>query len=127
MSLDKFPEAFERSERDGVPYGDAEDFNQFKMMFASWGGPGKELSPKQKQALYKEWIRYEAKLHGRRFREKTFTSYLGRAGQFSPKYGNYEAWYIQKARTSSYEVRIQRYIERHPNATLAEARGHKRR
>ncbi len=98
-----------------------------KAMFAEWAGHNWKDSPKQVQALYREWIPYKAKLHERRITQETFTKYLGREAGFSEKYGNYQAWYIQKPRTTSYMIRIERYMAKHPNATLAEARGHGRR
>ena len=45
--------------------------------------------------------------------------------KFSKNYGNFQQWHSKTARTTAYERRIINYIRNHPNANLAEARGHK--
>jgi hypothetical protein len=46
---------------------------------------------------------------------------------FSAKYGSFGNWREQRARSSAYVDRIQRYMEHHPHTTSAEARGHRRK
>jgi len=44
--------------------------------------------------------------------------------RFSRSYATYQVWMEKTARTTRYQQRIIQYMQRHPDASLSEARGH---
>jgi hypothetical protein len=48
-----------------------------------------------------------------------------RERDFSRSYTTFSIWMEKTTRTSRYQQKVINYIKNHPNATLAEARGHK--
>ena len=127
--MDKFPEVFRRFE-EFVDTDSIESFKELHAEISSYFGRKWIDSPKQNAALLVEWngivAKRLSKLKGRE-REKIYTSFLGKGQQFSPKYGNFQAWFVQKPRATAYTIRIEQYMTKHPYATLAEARGHRKR
>lgn len=45
--------------------------------------------------------------------------------EFSRNYSDFQQWQSKTARTTAYHRRIANYMRNHPNASLAEARGHR--
>ena len=126
--MDKFPEAFGRFE-EVVDTDSIVSFRELHAEFAMYAGRKWKDSPLQNQALLVEWNRIVTERLGNlrgREQEKIYTSFLGK-GQFSIKYGSFSGWEQKGTRSSAHERRIMRYMERHPTATLAEARGHRRK
>lgn len=100
------------------------------MAFASW--QGFRPSPRQKQALAIEARRLGIPVHVLQMRkvavhDKRRISYAEVAGKFSLEFSSYNIWREKPQRSSAYQRRVEGYLIRHPHATLAEARGHRRK
>jgi hypothetical protein len=103
-----------------------------KAEFKSWAGRNWKDTALQNRALERE-----AKRRGIPVPEAEAVKAWRKAGVhrwlverevvFSVKFPDYASWRESEARTSAYQRRIQRYMQRFPHATLAEARGHGKR
>lgn len=112
--MDKFPEAFDRFE-EVVDVDKIDSFRELKAAFSSWAGSKWLNTSKQNSALRVEARRIGITVEG-----------TVRA-MFSRKFSSFSSWSERRARTSVYQRRIMNYMKAHPNATLSEARGHRRR
>lgn len=83
------------------------------MAFGHWAGYKWKHSSRQLEAL-----RIEAEKHG---------IPSGYSRRFSYGYESFSFWMARPLRTSTYQQRVINYMRRHPQATLKEARGHRRR
>jgi hypothetical protein len=131
---DKFPEAFSRFQQD-VPTRQIETFNQLTLAFASWAGQKWRDTSRQLDALAIQarklgipvadyYMREQRKWDERRQWDEAIYSEAQETG-FSIKYSSFQQWQSKTARTTAYERRIINYVRNHPNASLAEARGHR--
>jgi len=138
MVSEKFAEAFDRF-KDDVDVRKFKTFEQLELGFTSWyEGHGKwQGTNKQTDALADEanklgihtedyYRREQRKFDERRWREEAIMSEAQTTG-FSTKYSSCQVWTTKTVRTTAYQRRISNYMWNHPNATLAEARGHKKR
>lgn len=137
--MDKFPEAFERFEKD-VNVNKIESFKQLELEFESWSGKKWKGTSKQVRALEREARRLGIPLTGVRKVSKALTSKEQqrlvltqieqeeqaewRKVKFSSNYSNFQQWQSKTARTTAYQRRIANYMQKHPNANLQQARGH---
>ena len=131
--MDKFPEAFRRFEK----VVDVDKFDSYRDMsyaFGHWAGKRWRNTWKQNKALAREGNRLG-------FEDVKMPSFFGhkvkdeirikaerravRTKKFSRKYSSYNLWLEHETRTTSYQRRVIRYMQKHPNASLREARGHK--
>jgi hypothetical protein len=137
--MDKFPEAFRRFENK-VNVDDIETFPQLKLAIGSWGGRNWGPTRRQMDALYIEAKRLGIPTHGYRTREEEVHRIFGQSSletrvaiaqqreqRFSSNYVNHHEWLNKNTRITPYQKRIINYIRSHPNASLAEARGHRTR
>lgn len=130
--MDKFPMAFRRFEHK-VNVNSIETFRNLTLAFSGWAGGKWAGTDKQMEALAVQAHRLgiETKEYYRReqwkFNERQqFNEAIFKAPQekFSVKYSSFNKWQTQNVRTTAYQRRISNFLWRHPNATLAEARGH---
>jgi len=131
--MDKFPEAFRRFEK-VVDVDSFESYRELRYAFTQWASKRWRNTYSQNRALTRE---------GRKlgFKDTVMPSFFGqkvkdeirikaerkavRTKKFSRKYSNYNLWLKHETRTTAYQRRIIRYMQKHPNSTLREARGHK--
>jgi hypothetical protein len=132
ISTDKFPEAFKRFERK-VNVEKIETFRQLTLAFGSWAGEKWRGTSRQMDALAVQARRVGIPFEYYRSRQQQVRAIFRTAPQreiqgrekFSRSYNNFHQWKSKTARTTAYERRIINYVRNHPNATLAEARGHR--
>lgn len=105
INIDRFPEAFERFKH-SVNVDRIETFQQLVLSFSGWAGQKWKGTDGQYDALQREWD------------EET---------GFSRRYTSFQQWQTQTLRSTAYQRRISNYMWNHPDATLAEARGHTKR
>lgn len=129
--MDKFPEAFERFEND-VDIGRFVSYMELTSAFRWWAGEKWIGTPRQWEAFNAEAEKIGfpvPDLFREEFREArgsgSYVSVERRNARFSRKYGSYSAWEKQTERTTAYQRRVANYLRKHPNASLAEARGHR--
>jgi len=136
LSLDEFPEAFERFER-VVDVDRIRSFDALRMQFSHWAGRKWLDTPRQNEALQREWsriLRERAALQPPTPKEKELLKYMEKVTRappqpptkFSAKYKTMSEWKTHPHKTD-YARRIERALAKHPGATLKEARGHKKR
>src|SRR5208283_5103853 len=128
--MDKFPEAFRRFE-DRVSTRNIKTFEQLTLAFSSWAGSKWRDTDRQNDALAiqagklgiqtEDYYRREQAKH--QWDRDVMTVPEERI--FSTEYSSFEQWQTQTVRTTAYQRRISNYLWNHPNATLAEARGHR--
>lgn len=128
--MDKFPEAFRRFE-ETVDIDRIESFRQLRAEFAMWAGRNWKNTASQNRALAIEAVQRgipiaEGVKRHIPAKEGGFTRWLRTERKFSVKYASFQVWRDQ-TRTSAYQRRVEGYIARHPHASLAEARGHRRK
>jgi hypothetical protein len=131
---DKFPEAFERF-TEVVSIKNIDTWNKLEFSFGKWQGYAptrKQLNALATQArkLGIETTEYTTRKQSYKPITKTRPLIeqqmeVTRETQFSNEYTTFKAWNEKSARTTAYQRRIANYIRNHPNATLAEARGHR--
>jgi len=132
--MDKFPEGFSRFERD-VSTRQIETFEQLKLSFSGWAGLKWKDTYRQNDALAVQaqklriptedyYRREQRKWNERQQWEEAIYSEAQETG-FSRKYSSFQQWKTQTVRTTAYQRRVINYFRNHPNASLAEARGHK--
>ena len=133
ISTDKFPEAFRRFKQD-VPTRQIKTFRQLTLAFGSWAGEKWRGTNRQMDALAVQAKRLGIPLEDCRMKRQQVRAIFCRASRqtgiqgrekFSRSYSNFHQWQSKTARTTAYERRIINYIRNHPNASLAEARGHR--
>lgn len=133
---DKFPEAFARFTH-VVSVRNIKTWKQLQLAFGSWAG--KKWRPTRKQldglAIQARKLGIETRRY--RTREEQIRAIfkprptiqqqkeVQREKGFSKSYSSFNVWMEKTTRTTAYQRRIINYIITHPNATLAEARGHK--
>jgi len=133
--MDKFPEAFRRFE-DRVSTRNIKTFEQLTLAFSGWAGSKWRDTDRQNDALAIQAGKLGIQTEGyyRREQEKhqwdrAIFSEPQETGieeeRFSTEYSNFQQWQTQTVRTTAYQRRISNYLWSHPNATLAEARGHR--
>jgi hypothetical protein len=124
LSLDKFPEAFERFERT-VNIKDIKSFPEFVSAFESWQGYMCSLG--QRHALALEARRLNIPVESVMVRRARWVraEQRWREREFSVMFPSFSSWQEKPSRSSAYQKRIENYMKSHPNATLSEARGHK--
>jgi hypothetical protein len=144
--MDKFPEAFERFKED-VNVHRIQTFTQLESSFSSWAGWKWRGTYKQMEALENEADKlglegfYQGQQHfekpekQRKFEGKphfevkvsgkTAKKAWTKRIQYSRSYITFEQWQSKTGRTTAYERRVISYMKNHPNASLAEARGHR--
>lgn len=136
---DKFPEALDRF-TDDVSIKNIQNWEQLKLAFGHWAG--RKWLPTHRQL---DGLAIEARKLGLETRhltreqeiqrifwkatmqEKAQQQKMQREKDFSTKYNTFSGWIQKETRTTRYQQRVINYIRNHPNATLAEARGHKRK
>ena len=145
MVSEKFAEAFDRFCRD-VNVDKIETFKQLESAFASWARHKWVPTDKQINALKDEAEKPGIPLVGYRTIVKPHKTALERAVEavqaeearkmvappaprkpFSRKYVSFPVWLEKTARTTRttrYQQRVIRYMQKHPDANLSEARGH---
>lgn len=140
MVSEAFPEAFERFEKD-VNVDKIKTFSQLELAFESWYNGGRIYdnfggvigfrkwrgTPKQETALEQEARSIGIPIKARReYAVKRVRHarrvYTGK--EFSRSYDSYAVWLDKRTRTTAYQQRIILYMQKHPDATLAQARGH---
>jgi hypothetical protein len=133
---DKFPEAFHRFTR-VVSVRNIRTWKQMQFAFGSWAGKkwiptGKQLDGLAIQArkLGIETTDYRTRDEQVRaiFQRKAIFEQqkeVQREKGFSKSYSSFNVWMEKTTRTTAYQRRIINYIKNNPNATLAQARGHK--
>jgi hypothetical protein len=132
--MDKFPEAFRRFEQK-VDTDNIETWKQLQLVFGSWAGGKWKPTCKQTDALYIQAKRLGIPTHGYRTREEEVHRIFGQSAEetrvtiaqrrFSSNYVSHHEWLNKNAGTTAYQRRVINYLRNHPNASLAEARGHK--
>jgi hypothetical protein len=132
--MDKFPEAFRRF-KEKVDVDNIESWKQLQLAFGSWAGGKWRPTWKQTDALYIQAKRLGIPAHGYRTREEKVHRIFGQSTletkvviaqqRFSSNYVSHHEWLNKNARTTAYQRRVLNYIRKHPNASLAEARGHR--
>ena len=135
--MDKFPEAFKRFE-EKVKLDNIKTSKQLELAVDSWGGYRWIPTQIQLDALAREARRLGIPTHGYRTREEAVQRIfaqsaretrvaiaLKKEAKFSMKYVNQHEWLNKNASTTTYQRRIINYLRKHPNASLAEARGHR--
>jgi hypothetical protein len=135
--MDKFPEAFRRFEQK-VNTDNIETWKQLQLVFGSWAGGKWRPTCKQIDALHIQAKRLGIPTHGYRTREEEVHRIFGQSSletrvaiaqqreqRFSNIYVNHHEWLNKNTQTTPYQRRIIHFIRNHPNASLAEARGHK--
>jgi hypothetical protein len=139
MNLDKFPEAFERFE-DRVDVDRFNSYMELTYAFRHWAGQKWIGTSRQWKAFnveaerlgfsVPEFVRRELREAGAsgsyvsEERRATTPNTRVQNTQFSRKYGSYSAWQKNTEGKTSYQKRVSNYMRKHPNASLAEARGH---
>ena len=108
--MDKFPECFKRFKED-VNIDNIDSWRKLHSEFSSWAGSKWQDTSAQLTAL------------GIEARKEGIQTRFG----FSRQYSTFQSWSSSGAKGNSYRKRIASYMHRHPYATLAEARGHRRR
>jgi hypothetical protein len=137
---DRFPEAFRRFEQQ-VNTRNIETFRQLTLAFERWAGRNWIPTYKQLDALAREARKRGIPTEdlsrkiptGAMFqtaRETRIAIFQQREAQqrrFSRKYLDLKHWQAKAktARTTRYQQRIINYMKHHPEASLAEARGHR--
>jgi hypothetical protein len=134
---DKFPEAFKRLEQK-VNIDNIETFQQLNLVVGSWAGRKWVPTRLQMDALHREAKRLGIPTHGYRTREEEVHRIFGQSARetrvaiaqqkerrFSMNYVNHHEWLNNNTKTTPYQRRIINYLRNHPNASLAEARGHR--
>lgn len=131
VNIDKFPEAFKRFEHK-VNVKKIETFRQLTLAFGSWAGEKWRSTSRQMDALAIEARKRRIPLEDYRTRQQHVNAIFRTAQQtetqriqFSSQYSNFRQWQNETARTTAYQRRIKNYMRNHPNASLAEARGHR--
>jgi hypothetical protein len=136
--MDRFPEAFKRFE-EVVDVDRIESFRQLHFAFASWSGRKWHDTYMQNRALAVEARKHGIPLEGfftGRVERRVVASGGAVAGRetatkvevkFSRNYATFSSWSQKTSRTSAYQKRVANYLKAHPNATLSEARGHRKR
>jgi hypothetical protein len=130
--MDKFPEAFKRFKED-VNVNRINTFKQLTLAFSSWSPKKWRGTSRQMDALAVQANRLGIPLEGYRTRQQQISGIFGRTAQqsiqgrekFSRNYRSFQEWQSRTVRTTAYERRIANYFRNHPNASLAEARGHR--
>jgi hypothetical protein len=138
--LDKFPEAFDRFCED-VNVDRIETWKQLVSFFGSWAGRKWVPTGRQLDALAKEARKLGIEPEGYRTREEHIKAIyqsaletriaieqrteVQREKRFSTSYVSFQVWMEKTTRTTRYQQRVIDYIRNHPNASLAEARGHR--
>ena len=131
--MDKFPEAFERFQ-DDVNVRRIETFEQLKLSFSGWAGFKWKDTSRQNDALAvqsrklgietEDYYRREQQKWDREHQWDEAIYSEAQETNFSTKYNSFQQWQTQTVRTTAYQRRVSNYARNHPNATLAEARGH---
>ena len=129
--MDKFPEAFGRFEKK-VNVRRVETFRQLTLAFGGWSGEKWRGTRAQMDALAVQARRLGIPLEGYRMRQQQVRAIFRTAPQrevqgrekFSRNYSSFQQWQSKTGKTTAYQRRISNYVQNHPNATLAEARGH---
>jgi hypothetical protein len=131
--MDKFPEAFERFERD-VSTRRIKTFEQLQLSFSNWAGSKWKDTDRQNDALAvqarklgietEDYYRREQKKWDRQHQWDEAVYNAPQETEFSTKYSSYQQWQTQTVRTTAYQRRINNYMQNHPNASLQQARGH---
>jgi len=143
--MDKFPEAFRRFEK-VVDVDSFESYRELRYAFTHWASKRWRNTYSQNRALAEEgWrlgykdvrlpsffghkVKDEIRIKAERrikdeIRIKAERKAV-RTKKFSRKYSSYNLWLEHETRTTAYQRRIIRYMQKHPNASLREARGHR--
>lgn len=133
---DKFPEAFNRFCK-VVNVKKIKDWKQLRLAFGSWAGrkwlpTGKQLDGLAIQArrlgIPTKHLTREEQINRVFWKATIFQQQqkeVRREKRFSNSYVNFQIWLEKSTRTTRYQQRVINYIRTHPNATLAEARGHR--
>jgi len=148
MRSEKFQEAFDRFER-VVDVDSFESYRELWYAFRHWASKRWRNTEPQNRALayegeqlrlpdvampsafghtVEELKKIETYRRVKVRREKWVTAYRKKAKgtkKFSRKYSSYNLWLEHETRTTAYQRRIIRYMQKHPNASLREARGHR--
>lgn len=125
---DKFPEAFRRFENK-VDTSNIETWRQLQLVFASWAGGKWRPTWRQTDALHVQARRLGIPTQGYRTREQEVHRIFGQQqrSMFSSNYMSFNVWQERTKRTTAYERRIINYLRSHPDATLRDARGHRKK
>jgi hypothetical protein len=134
---DKFPEAFDRFTR-VVSIKNIKTWEQMQLAFDSWADPRKWIpTARQRDALATEARKRGIDTTEHRTRDEQIRAIfkkhtevkqqteIQREKRFSKSYVGFDDWSEKTARTTAYQRRIISYLRNHPDATLAEARGHR--
>jgi hypothetical protein len=137
---DKFPEAFHRF-TDVVSVRNIKTWKQLQLAFGSWGGKKWIPTSKQLDGLAIQARKLGIETTEYQTREEKVKAIFQTAKEtriaieqqkeaqrekgFSKSYNSFNVWMEKTTRTTSYQRRVISYIRTHPNATLAEARGHR--
>jgi hypothetical protein len=135
---DKFPEAFERF-TETVSIKKIKTWKQLQLTFGSWAGSKWVPTSKQLDALAIQARKLGIETTGYRTIEEHIRAIfktrpiieqqreVQREKGFSKSYSSFNVWMEKTTRTTAYQRRVINYIRNHPNATLAEARGHSKK
>jgi hypothetical protein len=136
VSTDKFPEAFRRFKQ-RVNVNNIQTFRQLTLAFGSWSGERWRGTSRQMDALAVQARKLGIEPTGYRAREEQIRAVFKprtviehqkeakRERGFSTSYSSFDIWLEKITRTTAYQRRVINFIKNHPNASLAEARGHK--
>jgi len=138
---ERFQEAFRRFER----VVDVDRFDSYRELwysFRQWAGKRWRNTERQNRALayngeqlrlpdigmpraFGHTVKQVKKMKVKRKRKrKAVSKRPRRVKHFSRKYKTFNDWLKTETRTTPYQRRIIRYVQKHPNATLKQARGH---
>jgi hypothetical protein len=134
---DKFPEAFHRFTH-VVSVRKIKSWKQLQLAFGSWAGKKWRGTSRQIDALAIQARRLGLETTDYRTRDEQIRAIFQRKAVFeqqkkevkrekgfSKSYSSFNLWIEKATRTTAYQRRVISYIRTHPNATLAEARGHR--
>ena len=131
--MDKFPEAFKRFKED-VNVNRIKTFKQLTLAFSSWSPKKWRGTFRQMDALTVQAKRLRIPLEGYKSRQQQVRAVFSQTAQqrvtqrrekFSRYYQDLRQWQSKTTRTTAYQRRVINYLRNHPNASLAEARGHR--
>jgi hypothetical protein len=143
---EKFQEAFERFEK-VVDVDSFESYRELWYAFRHWAGKRWRNTEPQNRALaydgerlhlpdiampkaFGHTVKETKKIMKRRMAKEIAKARKAKRAKkqikvFSRRYSSYNLWLKHETRTTAYQRRIIRYMQKHPNASLREARGHR--
>jgi hypothetical protein len=116
--MDKFPEAFKRF-KEKVNVDKIETWKQtdaLQIQAKRLGIPTEGYRTREEEVQ---------KIFVQSAKETRVATAQQREKRFSIGYLDFQQWLSNTTRTTAYQRRVINYIKNHPNASLAEARGHK--